>query len=114
MRNQLVRNSRGLASRAAVWAAPTRARHYPDWNASLYTVRFILCGSRMAMVMAVDGAAAVLEPGSPLGRDDPEHVREGPGPGPAPLLAGEQAEPNRLPHGILDRRAADTCPRCYL
>src|ERR671929_156754 len=52
--------------------------------------------------------APALEPASPLGRDDPDHVRKRPRAGPAPLLYGEEAEAGSLPDRILDRGAADT------
>src|ERR687884_471992 len=53
--------------------------------------------------------AAALEPASPLGRDDPDHVRKRPRARPAPLLHGEEAEAGSLPDRILHRGAADTC-----
>src|ERR671933_1460076 len=52
--------------------------------------------------------AATLEPASPLGRDDPDHVRKRPRAGPSPLLYSEEAEAGSLPDRILNRGAADT------
>src|SRR5918911_2088064 len=52
--------------------------------------------------------AAALEPASPLGRDDPDHVRKRPRARPAPLLHSEEAEASSLPDRILSRGAADT------
>src|SRR3989442_1132742 len=50
------------------------------------------------------------EPGHPLLRDDPDHIRQVAAAFATALLDGEKSEPSRFPNGVLNHPAADPGP----
>src|SRR4051794_32440484 len=54
------------------------------------------------------------EPGHPLLRDDPDHIRQVAAAFAPALLDGEKSEPSRFPNSVLNHSATDPGPGCDL